>query len=184
MLIEYVKNLVTQDHQLTGVYLIAAKIIGAILFFPGTPLTLLAGATLGVWWGSLVSIIGNTLGAVAAFFIARYFLKDYVQAHAYQKYPKIRMYENRFFKNGFATVIFLRLVPLFPFNALNYLLGVTHVSARDYILGTAIGIIPGTIAFVYFGESLSMLSSFHIITSLTAIVGLVYIGKFYEKKSI
>jgi uncharacterized membrane protein YdjX (TVP38/TMEM64 family) len=182
MLLEQVKHFVQQDPQLTAVYLIIAKIIGAILLFPGTPLTLLAGATLGVFWGSIVSVIGNTLGATAAFLISRFFLRTYVTTKLYGKYPLIQTYESRFFHKGLLTVILLRLIPLFPFNVLNYLLGITKVTTKDYIIGTGFGIIPGTIAFVYFGNAITMLSPFHIISSVIAIVGLTYIGKYYEKK--
>lgn len=182
MIIEYIQRIIDIHPQLAALYLILAKIIGAILFFPGTPFTLLAGATFGVLWGSIISLIGNTIGAVAAFLIARYFLRGYVKNTLYTKYPKIKIYEQRFLQHGFATVLLLRLIPLFPFNALNYILGVTSVSTKDYILGTAIGIIPGTIAFVYFGRALVMVSMFHIVFSVVAIIGLVYIGKHYEKK--
>lgn len=182
MLIEQVKLFVEQDPQLTALYLIIAKIIGAVLLFPGTPLTLLAGATLGVFWGSVVSIIGNTLGATAAFLISRFFLRNYVTKTIYTKYPTIQKYESRFFSNGLITVLLLRLIPLFPFNALNYLLGVTQVKTKDYLIGTTFGIIPGTIAFVYFGNAITMLSPFHIISSIIAIGGLTYVGKYYEKK--
>lgn len=182
MLIEQVRHFVLQDPQLTALYLIIAKIIGAVLLFPGTPLTLLAGATLGVFWGSVVSIIGNTLGAGAAFLISRFFLRNYVIKTIYTKYPTIRKYETRFFNRGLITVIFLRLIPLFPFNALNYLLAVTQVKTKDYLVGTVLGIIPGTIAFVYFGNAITLLSPFHIISSIIAIAGLAYVGNYYEKK--
>lgn len=182
MIVEYVSHFVSMNPELSVLYLIIAKIIGAVLFFPGAPLTLLAGATLGVYYGTITSLIGNTLGATAAFLISRYFLRDYVSNTLYKKYPKIKDYEGRFFSNGLFTVICLRLIPLFPFNALNYILGVTRVSTKDYLIGTAIGIIPGTIAFVYFGESLRMLNPIHSMLSLLAIVGLLYIGKHYEKK--
>ena len=165
----------------SALILILAKIIGAIILFPGTPLTLLAGATFGIVTGSIVSLIGNILGATLAFFVSRYFLQSYVKKKILSKYPKIADYEKRFSSHGFQTVVLLRLIPLFPFNALNYLLGVTQVSTRDYILGTAVGIIPGTVAFVYFGQSLAMLSIFHTGVSVVAIIGLIFIGKYYEK---
>ena len=181
MLIEYIKEFAGQDKGLTAFYLIIAKIVGAVFLFPGTPLTLLAGATLGVFWGSIVAILGNTLGAIIAFIISRYFLSDFFYKKVYLKYPSIQKYEKKFFTKGVATVIFLRLVPLFPFNMLNYSLGLTRVSLKDYSLGTFLGIIPGTIAFVYFGGALAMLSPFHIISSIIAITGLIFIGKYYEK---
>jgi uncharacterized membrane protein YdjX (TVP38/TMEM64 family) len=59
---------------------------------------------------------------------------------------------------------------------------VTKVKTKDYLIGTTFGIIPGTIAFVYFGNAITMLSPFHIISSVIAIIGLTYIGKYYEKK--
>ncbi len=182
MLLAQVQALITMYPELSALVLILAKIIGALIFFPGTPLTLLAGATFGVFLGSVVSLIGNIIGATLAFFVSRYFLQKYVVKNILSKYPRIAEYEKRFSTHGLETVILLRLIPLFPFNALNYLLGVTRVSNRNYILGTAIGIIPGTIAFVYFGRSLAMLSMLHITLSVAAIIGLIYLGKMYEKK--
>lgn len=171
-----------QNPILIGIYLILAKILGAVVFFPGTPLTLLSGAYLGLFWGSVVAIIGNTLGATAAFLLARFVAKDFVQNRILKKYPKINEYEDRLFTNGFKTVLFFRLVPLFPFNALNFILGVTELKFKDYFFGTLIGIIPGTIAFVYFGESLKMLSATNIIISLSCILLLIIIPKILKIK--
>ncbi len=180
--IQQVKYFIQQDPQLAALYLILAKIFGAVLLFPGAPLTLLSGATFGLFWGTIISIIGNTLGASAAFFISRFFLKEYVIENLYSKYPTIQKYEARLFSKGIITILILRLIPLFPFNVLNYLLGVTQVTARDYLVGTAIGMIPGTIAYVYFGKALITLSPLHILISIFVIIILTYIGKFYEKK--
>ncbi len=181
MLIENLKIYIGEHPTLTPLYLIIAKIVGAILFFPGTPLTLLAGATLGTFYGSIISVIGNTIGAVAAFLISRFLLKDYVQKNIITKYKGIDKYEKRLTNNGLVTVIILRLIPLFPFNALNYILGVTRVSNRDYIIGTFVGIIPGTIAFVYFGEAIRMLSVYNIIMAIVIIITLTVLGKKYNK---
>lgn len=181
MLLEQLRLLIENNESLTPVLLILAKVLGAVLFLPGTPLTLLAGGLLGTFWGTIVSLIGNILGAAAAFFIARYFLRGIVKEKVLSKYPKLKAYEEKFFKDGLRTVLFLRLVPLFPFNALNYALGVTRVSAKDYIIGTSVGIIPGTLAYTYFGESLAMLSPLNIALALVAITGLIYIGKRYER---
>jgi uncharacterized membrane protein YdjX (TVP38/TMEM64 family) len=180
MLVEQLRLVIEHNETLTPILLILAKVFGAILFFPGAPLTLLAGGLLGTFWGTIVSLIGNILGAVLAFLIARYFLRDVVKEKVFSRYPKLKAYEEKFFKDGLRTVIFLRLVPLFPFNALNYALGVTRVRAKDYIIGTSVGIIPGTLAYTYFGESIAMLSPLNIAFALLAIIGLVYIGKRYE----
>lgn len=182
MLLEEVKKYIVEMPEMAAFFLVVGKVIGAIFLFPGTPLTLLAGATLGTFWGSIVSIIGNTLGATAAFLVARFFLRDFVQNKFLTKYKSIEKYETRFLKKGFATVVLLRLIPVFPFNILNYILGVTKVSTKDYIIGTFVGIIPGTIVFVYFGEALKMLSFFHISFAVLGIAGLALVGKYYDKK--
>ncbi len=169
-----------QDKFTAAIYLIIGKAISGAAFIPGTPLTLLSGAVLGVFWGTIAAIIGNLIGAVIAFLIARYLLKNWVQKTLMKKYPKINEYENKLFSKGFYTVIFLRLVPLFPFNVLNFALGVTDVKFKDYFWGTAIGIIPGTIAFVYFGDSLKMLNIYSIVLAIAGIIGLGYIGKMWK----
>jgi uncharacterized membrane protein YdjX (TVP38/TMEM64 family) len=182
MSFEEIRLLIESHESIAPILLIVGKLIGAVLLFPGTPLTLLAGGILGTFWGTVVSVIGNILGAIVAFFIARHFLRKFVTEKFVSRYPKLATYEERFFKDGIRTVLFLRLIPIFPFNILNYALGVTRVSAKDYIIGTSIGIIPGTLAYTYFGESIAMLSPLNIGLAIAAIIGLTYIGKKYERK--
>lgn len=171
-----------QDKFTAGLLLILAKAVSGVSFVPGTPLTLLSGVVLGTFWGSVVAWVGNLIGAVLAFLLARYLLRDFVQNKLLKKYPKINEYENKLFKKGLYTVIFLRLVPIFPFNGLNFVLGVTEVKLKDYMIGTAIGIIPGTIAFVFLGESVREMSFLNTIFAIVGILGLVYIGKFIKFK--
>ncbi len=170
------------DKFTAGIYIILGKIVGDIVLFPGAPLTVLAGAVLGSFWGTLVSVIGNVVGASCAFLISRYLLKNFVQNKFLKKYPKIDKFEGELFKDGFYTVLFLRLVPLFPFNALNFLLGVTQVKFKDYFFGTLVGIIPGTFVFVYFGESVRMLSFWNVSFAVLGILGLGFVGKFWRLK--
>ncbi len=169
-----------QDKFTTGLYLVVAKIVAGVTFVPAAPLTLLSGALLGTFWGTVVAMIGNILGAVLAFLVARYLLRNFVKKTIFTKYPKILNYEKKLFENGFATVVFLRLVPLFPFNVLNLCLAVTEVKFKDYLFGTMVGIIPGTLAFVYFGESLKMLNLYSILFAVLGILGLSYVGKIWK----
>lgn len=162
--------------------LIGLKIVATTLGLPGTPLTLLAGSLFGKLFGTIVALIGNTLGATAAFLLSRYVFRDYVSTHILSNYPKIKLYDEKIKHKGFSTVIALRLIPLFPFNALNFLLGVTSIPLKRYILGSFIGMIPGTFIFVYFGESLRMLSAFNIFCALVGIIILIYLGKKFEQK--
>ena len=176
---EVLSMFIAMHPNFTWEFLIIAKIFGALIGI-STPLTLLSGALLGTFWGTIVAIVGNTIGAMLCFVVARFFLKDYVQNKLLPKYPKIKEYEERLFKNGFSTIIFFRLVPIFPFTPLNYLLAITNVSFKDYFWGTFLGIIPGTLAFVYFGESLHMLNFYKIAIAIASIIALGFISKFWK----
>ena len=120
--------------------------IGVVLFqIPGaTLLTLLAGAIFGPWLGTIWVNIGATIGALLAFLIARYILQDTVN----KKFgTRLEEFNKGIAENGFNYILFLRLVPLFPFFLINMVAGVTSIKTRDYFLATMIGIIPGS--FVY-----------------------------------
>ncbi len=167
---------------LVACVLIALKTIVAPLGFPGTPLTLLSGSLLGNFFGTITALIGNTLGATLAFLLSRYLLKDYVQKNVVSKYSQMRKYEQRLEEKAFGTVVVLRLIPLFPFNALNFLLGVSNIPLKKYMLASFVGMIPGTALFVYFGESLRMLNFINIVFAIGGIIALTYLGKIYEKR--
>jgi uncharacterized membrane protein YdjX (TVP38/TMEM64 family) len=160
MFFEYYRNFALfidhLDKPTAAVYMILAKILSGITFIPGTPLTILAGVIFGTFWGTIISLVGNLMGACGAFMIARYLFKDFVQKKVLMRYPSLDKYEDRLFKKGFTTVLVLRLLPIFPFNFLNFALAVTEVKFKDFFLGSFFGMIPGTIIFVHFGETIKM----------------------------
>ena len=162
--------------------LVGLKIVATTLGLPGTPLTLLSGSLFGKLFGTIIALIGNTLGATAAFLLSRYVFRDYVSAHILSNYPKIKSYDEKIKHKGFSTVMAPRLNPLLPFNVLNFLLWVTSITLKKYILGSFIGMIPGTFIFVYFGESLRMLSAFNILCAILGIILLTYLGRVFEKR--
>ncbi len=161
--------------------LILLQSIAAPLGFPGTPLTLLTGSLYGVWVGTLIASIGNIIGATLACILARYLFEDYTKK-LIVKYPRINMYGEKLKTHGLSTVLFLRLVPLFPFNVINFLLGVTPLPLRTYIIGSYFGMIPGTFLFVYLGGSLRSLSPGKILFGILGIIILTLVGKYYEKR--
>ena len=167
---------------MSALILIGLKSISAPLGFPGTPLTLIAGSLFGNIFGTIIALIGNTIGATLAFLLSRYVLRDYITNKFGSKYPRIGEYDQKIKEKGFTTVIALRLIPLFPFNALNFLLGITSISLHKYVIGSFIGMIPGTFLFVYFGESLRMLSPTNIFFAVVGIFILTYLGRLFEKK--
>lgn len=128
-----------------------AYILACILLVPGFLLTLGAGALFGVATGFATISLSSTLGATAAFLAGRYFARDAVARRAAQ-YPTFEAIDRAIGKEGWKIVGLVRLSPLFPFNLVNYMFGVTRVSLRDYVLASWIGMMPGTLLYVYLGS--------------------------------
>jgi uncharacterized membrane protein YdjX (TVP38/TMEM64 family) len=129
---------------------IAAHILATMVGIPGTLLVIVGGAKFGVWWGSLWSLIGATLGAIAAFWVARYLLQGWFR----DRFAKHKMYQNIdkvMDTHSFNCVLAVRFAPLSPFNLVNFLFGLTSVPVNAYALGTLIGIAPGTVAYTWLG---------------------------------
>jgi len=125
-------------------------ILATVAFFPGSILTLGAGVVFGLVLGSFYVLIGATIGATAAFLVGRYLARGWV-AEKIQGNSKFQAIDEAVGREGLKIVLLTRLSPIFPFNLLNYAYGVTGVSLKDYLLGSA-GMIPGTIMYVYIGS--------------------------------
>jgi len=119
---------------------------GVCLFIPGTLLTTLGGAIFGAWQGFLYVWIGAMLGASAAFWIGRTLGRDLAASLVGDRLVK---YDEAIERNGFATVLYLRLV-YFPFTPMNFGMGLTRVRFWDYFFGTALGIVVGVFIFTFF----------------------------------
>lgn len=130
---------------------ICVYVLATVFFVPGSALTLGAGAIFGVAAGSIYVSIGATLGATAAFLIGRHLARDWV-ARQIEANPKFTAIDEAVAREGWKIVGLVRLSPVFPFNLLNYAFGVTRVSLRDYFWASWIGMIPGTVLYVYIGS--------------------------------
>jgi len=125
-------------------------VVCTILFVPGSILTLGAGAIYGPVWGTILISIASTTGAACAFLLGRYVARDQVQAWLQSK-PQFAAIDGAIARKGGWIVFLLRLSPVFPFNLLNYALGLTGVRFWPYLLASWIGMLPGTIAYVLVG---------------------------------
>lgn len=129
---------------------IAIYNLATVLFLPGSLLTLGGGAIFGLVQGSIYVFVAATLGATFAFLIGRYLARDAI-AKKIDGNQKFKAIDEAIAKEGLKIVFLTRLSPIFPFNLLNYALGLTSVSLKDYVLGS-IGMLPGTILYVYLGS--------------------------------
>lgn len=125
-------------------------ILACVFLVPGTILTLFAGATWGLGWGFIIASISSTTGAAAAFVVGRYFARDWV-ANKVADNVRFEAIDDAVAREGWKIVALTRLSPVFPFNLQNYAYGLTKVSLIHYVLASWIGMIPGTVMYVYLG---------------------------------
>jgi len=119
---------------------------GVCLFVPGTLITAIGAAIFGPYWGFLYVWVGAMIGASTAFFVGRSLGREFAASLIGDRLGR---YDDAIERNGFATVLYLRLV-YFPFTPMNFGMGLTRVRFRDYFFGTGLGIIVGTFIFTFF----------------------------------
>ncbi|HXI14292.1 MAG TPA: TVP38/TMEM64 family protein [Thermoanaerobaculia bacterium] len=135
-------------------YVIYALVYAAccVLFIPASVLTLGAGAIFGLVAGTIVVVIGATLGAILSFLLARTVMRKKVEAMT-EGNAKFTALDRAISKEGARIVFLIRLAPIFPFTYINYAFGLTGVRTLPFILATLVGIIPGTFAYIYIGHA-------------------------------
>jgi uncharacterized membrane protein YdjX (TVP38/TMEM64 family) len=128
-----------------GLYLLAPA-----LLLPGTPLTVAAGALFGPVRGTFYSLLGATAGATVAFLIARYLASDWAERKAHGRLARIKQGVEA---DGWKFVALVRLVPLLPFNLLNYALGLTRIGVGTFAITSFVTMLPGAAAYAYLGHA-------------------------------
>ena len=126
--------------------------IGCVFALPGSLLTLAGGAVFGVFWGTVYNVLASNLGASLAFVAARFLGRDFIEGLL--KNGKLADFDKEIQRSGFKTIFRLRLIPVVPFNGLNFGSGLSSVKYRDYLSGSFLGMLPGTFIFTYFADAL------------------------------
>jgi uncharacterized membrane protein YdjX (TVP38/TMEM64 family) len=153
---------------------VLAYIVVTGLSLPGAVILTLAGGFLfGSLFGTLFVNLGATIGATLAFLAARYLLRDWVE----RKFGKwLGPVQQGFTNNAFSYLMTLRLIPLFPFFVVNLVSGLTRMNVANYVVATALGIIPGSFVYAYAGRQLGTINSLKEIASPNVIVAFVLLG--------
>lgn len=138
-----------------------------VVLVPGTLLTAAGGVLFGVVWGTALTVVSATVAATICFLIGRRLGREQVEQIAGRRVGRLDEWVGR---NGFMAVLYVRLIPLVPFNALNYVAGVSSVDLRSYVAGTALGIIPGTFAYTALGGSFDEPTSPEFLAAVALIV--------------
>lgn len=160
--------------------------VGVCLFVPGSILTGIGAVIFGAYWGFVYVWVGAMIGASVAFLIGRTLGREFAASLVGDR---LRKYDDTIERNGFATVLYLRLI-YFPFTPMNFGMGLTKVNFRDYFFGTGLGILVGTFIFTFFIGNLreiwasgnwAELVSFKVFFSVGLLVGSFFIPKFISR---
>jgi uncharacterized membrane protein YdjX (TVP38/TMEM64 family) len=152
--------------------------VGPSFLVPGAVMTIAGGLAFGVLWGAIWSLVGANLGALIAFGAGRFLGKSFIQNIIGDRFRDLL---DKLVRNGFYVILYLRLVPVIPYNALNLLAGASPITFRDYIWATLIGMIPGTILFAFLGDALWHPESPRFFIALALIVSMVTGGELIRR---
>jgi uncharacterized membrane protein YdjX (TVP38/TMEM64 family) len=165
----------TEEHYLPAVVLFILLYVAQTAFsLPGaTLMTLMGGFLFGSLWAALYVNIGATTGATLAFLAARYLFRDWVE----QRFGhRLQAFQAGFAQNAFNYLLTLRLIPLFPFFLVNMLSGLTRMNVGTYVAATALGIIPGSLAYTFAGRQLGTINSLAELASPRLLLAFTVLG--------
>jgi uncharacterized membrane protein YdjX (TVP38/TMEM64 family) len=154
---------------------------GPSMLVPGAVMTLAAGLAFGTLWGSVYSIIGADLGALIAFGAGRFLGKGFVNSLLAGRFGEVL---DKIARNGFQIILYLRVFPIIPYNALNLLAGASPISFKDYFWASMIGMVPGTILFAFLGNELWHPTSPRFMLALGLIALSFLAGELYRRTRI
>ncbi|MEM7098199.1 MAG: TVP38/TMEM64 family protein [Pseudomonadota bacterium] len=149
---------IEENRNVAWLVFILIYILATVLLLPGSLLTLAAGFLFGLFAGYAIVAVSSVTGAACAFLVGRFFARDWV-AQKLEQMPRFAALDRAIEKRGGLIVLLTRLSPLFPFNLLNYALGLTKVKFWTYVGVSWVGMIPGTLLYVYLGSVASDLAS-------------------------
>jgi uncharacterized membrane protein YdjX (TVP38/TMEM64 family) len=154
---------------------------GPSLLVPGAVMTLAAGLAFGAVWGSVYSVVGADLGALVAFAAGRFLGKGFVNKLLSGRFGETL---DKIARNGFQIILYLRVFPIIPYNALNLLAGASPIAFRDYFWASMIGMVPGTILFAFLGNELWHPTSPRFMLALALIAVSFGCGELYRRTRV
>ncbi|MDY6933923.1 MAG: TVP38/TMEM64 family protein [Spirochaetota bacterium] len=176
-----IKNYILQFGVLSPiVFIIIYSLRAVILVLPVGVMSLAGGLAFGKWWGTLFILIGATSGSCLSFLIARYFGRSFIENFAWLHKGRIKSFDEGTEKHGFRFILFLRLIPLFQYDAVNFGSGLSRMKFRDYALGSFIGMIPGGFINAMLGSSLEDIISVQFFAALSIFVLMMFIPAIFK----
>ena len=158
ILIPFLESIERLDPLLTAITFAGLYIAATVLFVPGLLITMAAGVLFGPFKGTVIVSIASVTGASLAFLIGRYLAREWITRKT-EDSPRFQAIDEAIGREGGRIVFLLRLSPLFPYNLLNYGLGLTRVKFGSYFIASWIGMLPGTFMYVYLGSLAGSIAS-------------------------
>ena len=153
---------------------------GAVLVIPVGVMSFAGGLAFGKWFGTVYILVGATLGASLSFLIARYFGRKFIESFEWLHKGKIKSFDDGIQKNGFRMMIFMRLMPLFQYDAVNFGSGLSKIKFRDFLLASFIGMAPGGFINAMLGSSLENIISVQFFVALGIFILLMFLPSIYK----
>ena len=160
------------------VFIVLYGLRGAVLVIPVGIMSLAGGLAFGKWWGTVYILIGATIGSSLSFFLSRYVGRDFIEQKLLK--GRVKKFDEGIEKNGFKVILFMRLVPLFQYDAVNFGAGLSKVRFRDYLLATFIGMAPGGFINAMLGDSIQNPLSWQFFVAIGAFVLLMAVPTLYK----
>ncbi|MFH1312904.1 MAG: TVP38/TMEM64 family protein [Candidatus Eisenbacteria bacterium] len=152
-----------------------------ILVIPVGIVTLVGGLAFGKWWGTVYVLAGATIGSTLAFLIARYFGRGFVESFEWLHKGRIKQFDDKAAQEGFKLMLFLRLIPLFQYDAVNFGAGLSRIKLRDFVPASLIGMAPGGFIGATLGSTLENVKSVQFFLALGAFVLLILVPLIYKR---
>ena len=162
-------------------FIVIYALRGAVLVIPVGIMSFAGGLAFGKWFGTIYILIGATLGASLSFVIARYFGRQFIETFSWLHKGKIKQFDEGIEKNGFRMMLFMRLIPLFQYDAVNFGSGLSKMKFRDFFIGSFIGMAPGGFINAMLGSSLENIISIQFFAALAVFILLMFIPTIYKK---
>ena len=162
------------------IFIIIYALRCAVLVIPVGIMSLAGGLAFGKWLGTIYILLGATLGASLSFMIARYFGRQFIESFSWLHKGKIKQFDDGIEKNGFRMMLFMRLIPLFQYDAVNFGAGLSKIKFRDYVLASFIGMVPGGFINAMLGSSLENIISVQFFAAIGVFILLMFIPTIYK----
>jgi len=176
-----VKNYILRFGTLAPVVFILIYALRAvILVIPVGVMSLAGGLAFGKWWGTVFILIGAVIGSSLSFLIARFLGRKFIESFAWLHKGRIKSFDEGSEKHGFRLILFVRLIPLFQYDAVNFGAGLSKMRFRHFFLGSLIGMIPGGFINALMGSSLENVISVQFFVALGVFLLLMFVPAIYK----